>query len=161
MLKMGCARREITPSPGTQIAGDGSGLPRPAEVVLDPIYARAVVLACGQARVAMLSLDVLIVTEEWTARIRAAAGELGFSPEAVMVHATQDHSAPTLGHIMFDPDFMPDLPMEQELQFIDGDYDTFKEKPSFESSFTYAIENRPDLKSLEYPQPNLLLGIPP
>ena len=43
-----------------------------------------------------------------------------------------------------------DLPMDQNQKFIDGDYDIFENKPSFQASFQYAMENRPDLKSLEY-----------
>jgi len=43
-----------------------------------------------------------------------------------------------------------DLPMDQDLRFTDGEYHTYQQTPTFEESFQYAIENRPDLKSLEY-----------
>ena len=43
-----------------------------------------------------------------------------------------------------------DLPLDPDMEFTDGEYGLLKEKPSFEASFQYAIENRPDLRSLEY-----------
>ena len=97
---------DITPKAGTHLAGGGAGEHRPAQVVLDPLYAKAVVFEQDGRKVCILALDVTIVTEEWTRRIRdAAASRFGFDPDAVLVHATQTHAAPTLGHIMFDPDF--------------------------------------------------------
>ncbi len=113
-LRAGAAQVSITPRAGTHLAGSGAGLHRPAEVILDPLYARAVVFEAAGRKVCLLSLDVTIVTREWTERIRqAAAQRFGFEPDAVMVHAIQTHSAPPLGHFMFDPDF-PDLPPEIE-----------------------------------------------
>jgi outer membrane protein len=43
-----------------------------------------------------------------------------------------------------------DLPMDPSIEFVDEEYAPVKENPSFESSFHYALENRPDLKSLAY-----------
>lgn len=43
-----------------------------------------------------------------------------------------------------------DLPMDRDLKFIAGEYDIYKQNPTFEDYFQYAIENRPDLKSLQY-----------
>ncbi len=42
------------------------------------------------------------------------------------------------------------LPMDQNLRFTNGDYRILEQEPTFEESFQYAIENRPDLKSLNY-----------
>ena len=113
-LRVGAARVDITPSAGTHIAGSGHGIHRPAEVVLDPLYARAVVFETGGRKLCIVSLDVTLITDEWADRVRSAAFErFGFERSAVMVHATQTHSAPAVGYIMLDPDF-PDLPGEPE-----------------------------------------------
>ncbi|MFH1567078.1 MAG: hypothetical protein ABIL09_03695 [Gemmatimonadota bacterium] len=113
-FRAGFAAVEITPAPGTHLAGRGDGAHRSAEAILDPLYARAAVFEHGGRRVCFLILDVTIVTRPWTERLRrAAADQWGFAPEAVMVAATQTHSAPPLGHFMVDDDF-PALPAEQE-----------------------------------------------
>jgi hypothetical protein len=113
-LQAGAAQVEITPPAGTHLAGRGDGFHRPAQLVLDPLYAKALVLRCGPRKLCIVALDVTIVTEEWTEKIRQAAQKnWGFEPDAVMVHATQTHSAPPLGHFMFDRDFTG-IPPEQE-----------------------------------------------
>lgn len=117
-MRAGAARVEITPPAGTHLAGSGAGEHRPAQMVLDPLYAKAVVFESGGRKVCFLALDVTIVTQEWTELIRQEAAErCGFEPDAVMVHATQTHSAPSLGHFMFDPDF-PDLP--EDIEYLRG-----------------------------------------
>lgn len=113
MLHVGAAMVDITPQAGTHLAGSGAGEHRPAQVVLDPLRTKAVVFAAGGRKVCLLSLDVTIVTEEYSRPIRAAAEAMGFDRDAVLVHATQTHSAPGMGHFMFDPDF-PHLPGEIE-----------------------------------------------
>jgi hypothetical protein len=112
-LAAGSARVDITPPLGTHLAGSGAGVHRPAQVVLDPLFASAVVFEASGRRVCLLSLDVTIVTQEWTDHIRNAAKEFGLEPGAVLVHATQTHSAPGLGHFMLDP-YFPAMPGEVE-----------------------------------------------
>jgi len=110
-LEAGAARVDITPPAGTQIAG-AVGLHRPAQWVMDPLYARALVLSNGSKRLCFVSADLTIITKRQADRIREAAVDMGFEREAVMVHATQTHSAPGLGHFMLDEDFEgipPDL----------------------------------------------------
>ena len=87
---------EITPKPGTHLAGS-VGRHRASQVILDPLYARAAVFAAAGGKLCFLSLDVTIITQEYTDRIRKGAEALGFDPAAVMVHATQTHSAPAVG----------------------------------------------------------------
>lgn len=97
-LLAGAAQVDITPQPGTQIAGD-IGRYRPAELTLDPIFARALVLESEGTRLCLLSLDILATDDEWTERIRhSAAEQYGFDPDAVLVHNTQTHAAPSIGH---------------------------------------------------------------
>jgi neutral ceramidase len=113
----GAAQVDITPDLGTHLSGD-IARHRPALSQLDPLFARATVFEAGGRRVCFLSLDVTIVCEEYTSRIRQeAARRFGLEPEAVMVHATQTHSAPSLGRIMLDRDFPP---LPAELEWVGG-----------------------------------------
>ena len=105
-LRAGAAAVDITPALGTHLSGSGMGERRGARSVLDPLYARAVVLESGDRRVCLISLDATIVTADYTERIRAGvAAQAGVEPAAILVHAVQTHSAPSLGYFMLDPDF--------------------------------------------------------
>ncbi len=115
-LLAGAAQIDITPELGTHLAG-AVGLHRPAERIIEPTYARALVCDSGGKKLCILALDVTIITEAYTARIRKGAEELGFDPDAVMVHATQTHSAPPLGYFMLDEDFPP---VADEYEWIRG-----------------------------------------
>lgn len=110
---------DITPKVGAHLGGSGMGEHRPAQSVLDPLYAKALVLESGGRRLCFLALDVIIITEDYTARIRqTATDQFGIQPEALMVHAIQTHSAPGLGSFMLDPDFPLALP--PELEYLRG-----------------------------------------
>ncbi len=115
LLKAGAAMIDITPPPGTHLAGSGAGEHRPSEAVMDPLFAKAIVFEAGEQRVCMVILDLTIVTGDYTDRIRAAIGEqTGIPPEAIMVQATQTHSAPSLGYFLLDPDFPLDTTEKTE-----------------------------------------------
>jgi hypothetical protein len=112
-LRAGAAQVDITPAAGVHLAGD-IGRHRPAKLLAEPLYAKALVFESGGRKLCVLALDVTIITEEYTARIRRAAAEqFGFEPDGIMVHATQTHSAPALGCFMVDPEF-PATPKEFE-----------------------------------------------
>ena len=116
-LMANAARVEITPDRDISLAGE-VGWFRPGKYVDSPLYARALVLASGDTKQCFISLDVTIVTEAVSARIREAiARDQGIPPEAVMVHATQVHAAPALGVFMFDRDFPP---VPDELEWLAG-----------------------------------------
>ena len=118
MLQAGAAMMDITPKAGTHLSGS-VGEHRPAQSVLDPLYARAVVFQSGKKKVCLLALDLCIVTEQYSARIRRAAAErFGFDPDAVLVHSIQSHSAPSLGAFMLDPDFP--LATTRKTQYLTG-----------------------------------------
>jgi hypothetical protein len=113
MLKAGAAQVDITPAAGVHLAG-AVGMHRPAKLVADPLRAKALVVDSDGRKLCLLTLDVTIVTGRYSRLIREeAAKRFGLDPDAVMVHATQTHSAPPLGHFMVDPDFPP-LPTEFE-----------------------------------------------
>ena len=114
-IRAGAAAIDITPDAGTHLAGSGMGERRPAQSVMDPLYARAVIFESGDRRVCIVTLDVTIVTGDYTEKIRTAISEqTGVAPDAIMVHATQTHSAPSVGHLMLDPDFPLDTTPETE-----------------------------------------------
>ncbi|HOL66020.1 MAG TPA: hypothetical protein PKX93_01000 [bacterium] len=134
MLKAGAVRLEITPPAGTHLAGSGLGEHRPARTVMDPLYVSALVLESGGRHLALISMDVTAVTEEWTDHVREAARQFGFSDGEVMVHATQTHSAPSFGHLMFDPDFPLSVPPEKEyLRGAETNYCRFALKKTIEA----------------------------
>ncbi len=106
-LTAGVAQVEITPPPGTHLSGS-VGEYRPAEDVLDPLFARVLILDDGARRLCIIALDLCILTRPFTMLLRRAAAErYGIAPEAVMVHATQTHTAPGVGDFMLDEDFPP------------------------------------------------------
>ena len=105
-LRVGTALVDITPSAGTHLSGSGCGEHRPAQSVLDPLFAKAIVFESGGQRMCIVTLDVTIVTGDYTNKIRSSISEkTGVALEAIMVHATQTHSAPSIGYFMLDPDF--------------------------------------------------------
>lgn len=106
---------DITPPLGTHLAGDGAGIYRPTRKIMDPLYAKALVVEAGGRRICLLAMDLLCVTIEYTRKIRAeAALRFGLEPEAILVHTVQNHSAPSLGALMLDPDFPLRVPPDKE-----------------------------------------------
>ena len=98
-LLAGSAQVCITPPLGTQLAGD-IGRRRPAETVLDPRYARALSLRRGETQVCILALDLLSVGDTCVHELRRRAeAQAGIPAPCVMVHSSQTHAAPTLGHL--------------------------------------------------------------
>jgi len=97
-LGAGAAQIDITPTADIHLAG-AVGEFRPVQYVLDPLYAKALVLECEGKKICFVSLDLTIITAEWTTKIREAVAE------AIMMHVTQTHSAPSLGHFMVDESF--------------------------------------------------------
>ena len=98
-LKAGAARVDISPPPGTQLAGD-IGRFRPTNEIRDPLYASALAMEdAGGKRFCVLSLDLTILIKRWVDPIRQGAAErYGLDPDALMVCATQTHSAVAFGH---------------------------------------------------------------
>ena len=120
-MRAGAAQVEITPRAGTQLSGH-IGTYRPARFVRDPLFAKALVLESGGRMLCFLALDVTIVTRPYTEQIRKRAHEaFGLDPNAIMVHATQTHSAPALGGFMLDPDFE----LEPQHEWLRGQDESF------------------------------------
>ena len=114
-LRAGAALVDITPPAGTHLAGSGMGEHRPAQSVIDPLYAKAIVFAAGERRICIVTLDVTIVTGDYSDKIRTAiSAQTGVPAQAIMVHALQTHSAPSIGYFMLDPDFPLEITPETE-----------------------------------------------
>jgi len=122
-LRVGASSIEITPPRGVQLSG-AVGTHRPAKLVLDPLYAKALILESAGRKMCIVSLDLTIVTRKHCERIRKWAGkELGIDHDAIMIHATQTHSAPSLGSFMLSEDFGGIPPEFEWLRGGDADYD--------------------------------------
>jgi len=131
-LHAGAAAADITPAMGIQLAGD-IGRHRPVEEIRERLHARALVLEADGRRCCILSLDLPSLTPAWVAEIRRRAHErLGLGPDALLVHATQNHSAPCIGHFFIRDEctlFPPDLP------WLRGGDDRYNE-PAVEAMLT-------------------------
>jgi neutral ceramidase len=114
-LRAGGACVDITPALGTHLSGSGMGDHRPAKTVLDPLFAKVVIFESVDRRLCIAALDVTIIAGDYTAKIRSAISvKTGVPPDAVLVHATQTHSAPSVGYFMLDPDFPLETTPESE-----------------------------------------------
>ncbi len=100
-MRIGLAKRDITPRVGVELAGFGPFILRRSTAVREPLYARALALQAGGRTLMLISCDLIGVHREVTRRVRAQlASEGGLDPDAVMLHCTHTHSGPnTAGYI--------------------------------------------------------------
>ena len=98
-LKGGTAKVDITPPIGAWLSGYGSRK-KPSEGILDPLYAKALVLDDGQEKIAIVSADLLWVPLEMTNEIRRQVQEkIGIPQENIMICGTHTHFAPKIDRI--------------------------------------------------------------
>ena len=136
MLQAGIAEADITPKMGTQLAGD-IGRPRPVEEIGDPLFVQALVITDGSKKLCVLSLDILAVNDPRANEFRAAvAHAIGTDFESVMMHVTQTHSAPSIGHFFCRDscDLMPSDKSWEWLRGGDSDYDAFALKQTIDAA---------------------------
>lgn len=94
-IQLGTAAVDITPAPGTPLAG--YYYERAATGVHDPLYAKAMVLSDGQTRVALVSLDVISTSRFFVEEARRRiAGQSHLPGQQVMISATHAHTGPVL-----------------------------------------------------------------
>lgn len=106
ILGIGLAVVDITPAKGIHLSGSGMGDHRPCEAVADRLFAHIVAFQEGSCKCCLVGLDTCIITGDVTRQIRdAAQRRFGLPPEALMLHALQIHSTPSLGRFMLDPEF--------------------------------------------------------
>lgn len=94
-LKVGAAQVEITPANGTPMAGYYKF--RAVAGLIDPIYAKTIVIEQDGARAAFVVLDLVTTTRPLVAAARTAIEERCHLPaERVMISATHTHTGPQL-----------------------------------------------------------------
>lgn len=91
-MKIGFAKRDITPPVGTGLGGYAGY--RPCTGVHDPLYCRAVVLEQSGIRYALVALDLLCADESLCQKIAERISGLGIARNRLVVSAIHSHSAP-------------------------------------------------------------------
>ena len=92
-LMAGFGRADVTPQLGTRLGGYPEK-DRPAEIVNDPLYATSLVLQQGDCKIAIISLDwMLIETEEVDCIRQEVNTRTGIAAMNVTVCATHTHTA--------------------------------------------------------------------
>ena len=144
-VNAGFAAMDITPKMGAHLAGSGAGLHRPAQTVLDRLYARAAVFKNEKTTLVVLELDVTLISSEYAEKIAQGVMEaLGVPRENVMVMGTQTHSAPMLGYCSVDEDYTLDIPENRE--YIKGgerEYSDFAAAEAIKAAVEAAGKVRP------------------
>lgn len=98
-LLAGTASADITPAMGIQLAGDIGRL-RTVNEIPERLYARVLILQRGECRFCFISMDLCVIQNEWADRIRRdVQARTGIPFNAVAVNLTQNHAAPSLGHL--------------------------------------------------------------
>lgn len=111
-LTVGAAEIDITPAIGTGMVG--TLRPRYAEGILDPLYAKALVLDSGGARLAIVSLDLAVLPRiHGDACVRAAARRTGIAPDHIVWCVTHTHTGP-----IAEPEVYPDSLKPADLAWL-------------------------------------------
>jgi len=94
-FSVGRAQEKITPAVGVSLSGYFHD--RKAESVRDDLYARALVIESGGERLALVSCDLICLTEEVVDAARGLiAAETAIASDHVMLCATHTHTGPEL-----------------------------------------------------------------
>jgi len=92
-LQAGFSRVNVTPALGCSVYG--YFIPRFAEAVLDVLYVRTLALACGEEKVALISIDNGGITRETLLpMIQRISKETDLPMEAIYIHETHTHTGP-------------------------------------------------------------------
>ncbi len=96
-LYAGAAETNITPPPGVWMGGYAGRLTG-AIGVLDELYARALALDDGKARLVLLTADLIGFPPALVQEVRdGIARAVGTTPHAILLHATHTHNGPHIG----------------------------------------------------------------
>jgi hypothetical protein len=104
VLKAGFARVCISPPLGAPLAGFAARL-GVSEGIHDDLFARALVLANEASAVALISLDVLALPDEFVKCVRKSIhASTGIHPDSVMIASTHTHAGPVTITTFFNPE---------------------------------------------------------
>ena len=95
----GAAKQEITPVKGTIIGGDF--VSHYARFILDPLYAKSLVLKNGEKRFTIIMLDLCIVPSDLMEEIKCLVTDsIGIDKEDILIACTHTHGAPDVAGIL-------------------------------------------------------------
>lgn len=98
-FSVGFFETDITPELGAHLIG-GFG-PRPAAGILDPLHAKAIVVDNGQARAALVTVDVCLIQRPHLDAVKERiARRTGIPPECVLISATHTHTGPAAAAVL-------------------------------------------------------------
>jgi len=92
-LQVGTARVDITPGAG-YLRNEWGGQQTLAVETLRPLYAKVLVFQVNSCHLALVSLDLLSIDRELTARIRKRVQKEGILPESLLLNCSHTHEAP-------------------------------------------------------------------
>lgn len=95
-LKLGCAKRSISPPLGVGLAGYCLKPERTVQSILDELFAHAMVFDDGSRKAVLVAADAILIANDGIDILRRRIQtETGIAPEAIMISVTHTHSAPT------------------------------------------------------------------
>ena len=104
LLTAGFSKICISPPVGAPLAGFAArqGV---SQGIHDDLFARALVLANGEAVVALVSVDLLALSGDFIKRVREAIQRsTGIDPSSVMIASTHTHAGPVTITTFFNPE---------------------------------------------------------
>lgn len=110
ILKIGCAKKIITPKTGCLLAGYGSRIV--SKEIHDSLFISGIYFQTGSSQALLLSYDLLGLDEDTVHDIRLRCSKkLGLKPSQIVLTCTHTHSGPHTRRIS-------DMPFDQE--YVDG-----------------------------------------
>lgn len=100
-LTAGVGRTIITPYAGVELTGWGYYLERTWQTVHDNLNATAVVISNDGVSVAVVSVDLMVISDDFTRQIRELVHDATSIPMAhILISATHTHNAPSSGGLL-------------------------------------------------------------
>ena len=97
----GVARTDLTPIWSVELTGWGYYLERTWQDIHDPLHATALVVESEESTVAIVSVDLMVISAEFTANVRQqVASVTGIPPSHILVCCTHTHNAPASGGLL-------------------------------------------------------------
>ena len=95
-FKAGGAAVDVTPQE-LPVIRNGSFVEGQARLVVDPLFARALVLQNNDDKIALVVVDSCMIDREFCDRVKREAGEkTGIASDKILISATHTHSAPSV-----------------------------------------------------------------